>query len=247
MHASARHYVPSLRPGLDDPCYCGSSNPFGQCCGSTASDRAPPVQFHAVPDFISAADRNKILRHAAKQQRKWLTMIDPKKSTATKNVQMRDPGRVTQAVNMGKREAVLQEWFRRGLKEQVGARYGSPVTEFEPPYILRYPPGGKYVLHCDGEAFEGASKRWYRVRDRDVSLLIYLNDNYEGGELRFDHLNFTYTPRAGDLVFFPSNHLFSHQSMPIKSGIKWAVVSWSALAHTPRVAGHIQNWKTLRV
>ncbi len=247
MNQPARHYIENLRPKADDACYCGGDQPFAQCCGNPNEDRKLPSQFHVVHDFVPAADRNQLLRFAQKQERKWLTMIDPKKSTAQKNVQMRDPGRVTQAVNMGKREGLLQDLVRGALKDQVGTQYGSPPTQFEPPYILRYPPGGKYVLHCDGEQFDQQAQRWYRIRDRDVSLLIYLNDNYEGGQLQFDILNFTFTPRAGDLVFFPSNHLFSHQSLPIVSGFKWAIVSWSRLAHTPRVTAHLKNWKVLPV
>ncbi|MFK7958069.1 MAG: 2OG-Fe(II) oxygenase [Lysobacterales bacterium] len=247
MTQPPKHYIPSLRPKPEDPCYCNSGKTFQQCCGNPATDRPYPDQFHVVHDFVPAAARNKLLRFAQKQERKWLMMVDAKKSTAEKNVQVRDPGRVTQAVNMDKRESVMQDMMRQALKEQVGSRYGSPAQRFEPPYILRYPPGGKYVLHCDGEQFDEEAQRWYRIRDRDVSLLIYLNDNYEGGQLQFDILNFTYTPQAGDLVFFPSNHLFSHQSLPIQSGYKWAIVSWSCLAHTPRVTAHLKNWKTLPV
>ncbi|MEM7707121.1 MAG: 2OG-Fe(II) oxygenase [Pseudomonadota bacterium] len=247
MNLPARHYVPSLRRKPDDICYCGSGKRFGDCCGNPAENRPYPVQLNVIHNFVTPAERKQLLRFAQKQERKWLMMVDKERSTPEKNVQIRDPGRVTQAVNMGKRESVMQAWVREALKEQVGTRYGSPVQRFEPPYILRYPPGGKYVLHCDGEQFDEHAQRWYRIRDRDVSLLIYLNDDYEGGELQFDVLNFTYKPQAGDLVFFPSNHLFSHQSMPIISGYKWAIVSWSCLAHTPRVTAHMKNWKTLPV
>jgi predicted 2-oxoglutarate/Fe(II)-dependent dioxygenase YbiX len=212
-----------------------------------AADRDPPNQIIVVPNFLPVGDRNSLLRFAKKQERKWLTMIDLEKSTATRNVQIRDPGRVTQAVNMDRKESVLQGLFRKALLDQVGPVYGHKPALFEAPYVLRYPPGGKYILHSDGEQFDREAKRWYRLRDRDVSLLIYLNDDYEGGELKFDHLNYTYQPKAGDLVFFPSNHRYSHQSLTIKAGFKWAIVSWACFAHTPRVGASIENWKSLVV
>jgi predicted 2-oxoglutarate/Fe(II)-dependent dioxygenase YbiX len=242
-----KQYVKSLRLKPHSSCYCGSNKEFGACCGSSAIDRNPPVMLSVVSDFLPAAQRNPLLRFANKQQRKWLTTIDIAKSTAEKNVQKRDPGRVTQAVNMTKRDPQLQALFRKALLEQVAPAWQARPAMFEPPYVLRYPPGGKYVLHSDGDEFDREAQRWYGLRDRDVSLLIYLNDDYVGGGLRFDHLNYTYQPKAGDLVFFPSNHLFSHQSLPIEKGTKWAVVCWSCFPKTSPPAPGMTNWNTLVV
>ena len=242
-----RVYIKRLRLKPEEACYCGSAAAFGQCCGSTDADRKPPAQLGIVPGFLTPAERNSLLRFGAKQKRKWLTMVDVKRSTATKNVQIRDPGRVTQAVDMTKRDPVIQDMFRRALVNHVAPYFGAKPVIFEPPYVLRYPPGGKYVTHSDADHFDEKEQRWFRLRDRDVSLLVYLNDDYTGGGLKFDHLNYTYQPGAGDLVFFPSNHRFSHQSLPIESGIKWAIVSWSCFGHTPRVTRDMANWRTLAV
>lgn len=243
----SRCYVESRPMTPDSTCCCGAQARFGNCCGSVAPDRDPPRQLNVIPGFLPVAERNQLLRFAQKQKRKWLTMVDLEKSTAAKNVQTRDPGRVTQAVNMTRRDARLQQIIRQALLEQIAPVYGHRPALFEPPYVLRYPPGGKYVLHSDGEEFDEQAQQWYRLRDRDVSLLLYLNDNYEGGGLSFDKLNYTYQPKAGDLVFFPSNHYYSHQSLPIESGIKWAMVSWCSFAHTPKVSAGMAGWNTLPV
>jgi hypothetical protein len=58
-----------------------------------------------------------------------------------------------------------------------------------------------------------------------VSSVMYLNDNYEGGELDFPHIGLTYTPVGGDIVLFPSNWLFAHAALPVKSGIKYSAVT----------------------
>lgn len=58
-----------------------------------------------------------------------------------------------------------------------------------------------------------------------VSSVMYLNDDYEGGELYFPHIDLTYTPSEGDIVLFPSNWLFSHAALPVKSGIKYSAVT----------------------
>ena len=87
--------------------------------------------------------------------------------------------------------------------------------------------GGHHAVEQDDE--HGV---FYKVLDRDISLLLYLNDNYEGGKLKFTRLNYTYKPKAGDLVFFPSNHIFTHESTPLTVGVKWAIVSWAKLTQS---------------
>jgi len=58
-----------------------------------------------------------------------------------------------------------------------------------------------------------------------VSSVMYLNDNYIGGELHFPFLNYTYIPQEGDIVFFPSTYLFMHAALPITAGTKYAAVT----------------------
>ena len=59
----------------------------------------------------------------------------------------------------------------------------------------------------------------------DVSTVMYLNSDYEGGELYFPHFDYTYVPQYGDIVLFPSSYLFSHAALPVKSGIKYSAVT----------------------
>lgn len=60
--------------------------------------------------------------------------------------------------------------------------------------------------------------------DRILSLVLYLNDDYEGGELQFPFLK--YTPKKGYAILFPSNWMFPHTSLPIKTGTKYSLVTW---------------------
>ncbi len=228
-------YVNSHSMTQDSQCCCGKNVRFGDCCGSLALDREPPRMVRVVRNFVSEPERLELLEFAEQQERIWLTIVDKEKSTQTTKVAKLDPGRVTQTVNMAGRNAQLQTIFRQGLLEYVAPFCGMKPDFFEPPYVLRYQEGGKYNEHADGEEFDREARRWFRILDRDVSMLLYLNDDYEGGGLKFVHFNYTFQPQAGDFVFFPSNHLYSHESMPIISGIKWAVVSWGSLEGTPRV------------
>ncbi|NDB61871.1 2OG-Fe(II) oxygenase [bacterium] len=58
-----------------------------------------------------------------------------------------------------------------------------------------------------------------------VSAVIYINDDYEGGEIQFPRLDgYTLTPKVGDIAIFPSNYIYEHASLPMKSGTKYCVV-----------------------
>ena len=82
--------------------------------------------------------------------------------------------------------------------------------------VLKYSTGQQYVNHLD------RSER----TPRTVSAVGYLNDEYVGGEINFDKINFTYKPSAGDIVVFNSDEPYSHASLPISEGVKYAVVNW---------------------
>ena len=58
-----------------------------------------------------------------------------------------------------------------------------------------------------------------------VSAVIYINDDYVGGDLKFPRLdNLVYKPKVGDIAIFPSNYIYEHASLPMESGIKYCVV-----------------------
>jgi hypothetical protein len=58
-----------------------------------------------------------------------------------------------------------------------------------------------------------------------LTITVYLNDDYEGGEVQFVNINeqklVTYKPQAGDITIFPGAHPFWHSAMPVKSGYKY--------------------------
>lgn len=55
----------------------------------------------------------------------------------------------------------------------------------------------------------------------NVSAVIYLNDNYSGGEISFPLQEIKIKPSAGSIVIFPSVPPFYHESLEIKNGMKY--------------------------
>lgn len=83
--------------------------------------------------------------------------------------------------------------------------------------MLRYRGGQEYKAHYDGDTFSG----------RCVSAIIYLNNEYEGGEVEFTNFGIKIKPEPGMLMLFPSNYAYTHIAHPVKSGTKYALVTWT--------------------
>lgn len=103
-------------------------------------------------------------------------------------------------------------------------KYNQPIKFIEPPQFLYYNTGGKYDLHNDSEDY--IDGKLARNSERDVTILIYLNDDYEGGELELPTWGITFKPKAGTLIAFPSYIEFSHRVHPVTQGKRYSLVSW---------------------
>lgn len=82
--------------------------------------------------------------------------------------------------------------------------------------ILKYEKGEYYRPHLD------ASSENKRV----LSLIIYLNSDYDGGETSFLRQKIKVKGNTGDILIFPSNYCFPHTAEEVKSGIKYTMVTW---------------------
>ena len=77
-----------------------------------------------------------------------------------------------------------------------------------------------------------------------VSLVAYVNDDYEGGELFFRLQGLNIKPKAGDLFVFPSNFMYPHQAKPVISGTKYSIVTmldYSEKYHNPKFYQETDN------
>ena len=85
--------------------------------------------------------------------------------------------------------------------------------------LLRYEPTQYYDWHSDqGHMCNGP------IHLRTFSCVLYLNDDFEKGGTQF--IRGAYKPKAGEVLWFPSNWVFRHTAQPVKSGVKYAIVTW---------------------
>jgi predicted 2-oxoglutarate/Fe(II)-dependent dioxygenase YbiX len=86
-----------------------------------------------------------------------------------------------------------------------------PLDNCEHLQVLRYRPGGHYKPHQDTFSDTKGNKRMYTV-------ILALNDDYEGGETEFPNLKKKYKMRAGDALFF---HTLDNYELIDIQGFTW--------------------------
>lgn len=228
-------YRDPFPPGRSSHCFCDSGKRFKHCCGDTGPGRATPAGIGILPDFLDAATCRSMVEHADTCATQRLKVVDLERSTPGNVVEKDDDRRVTEWVDLGDRRRELDAWVVEALTRTIGPQLGRTFAWHEQSQLLKYRPGGFYEGHADSDYLNTQVNRWQKVLDRDISLLIYLNEEYEGGALHFQHFDFTLHPKPGMLVWFPSDARYMHTAQPVTAGTRYAVVSWSAFDNEPRV------------
>lgn len=95
-------------------------------------------------------------------------------------------------------------------------KHGIEQMYHEQYNMLRYRGGQEYKAHADGTTNTG----------RSISAIVYLNDEYEGGEIEFVNFGIKIKPEPGMLILFPSNFAYKHIAHPVIQGTKYAIVTW---------------------
>jgi predicted 2-oxoglutarate/Fe(II)-dependent dioxygenase YbiX len=105
--------------------------------------------------------------------------------------------------------------IRANVMPMIQDEFGLMVREMGEAEIVRYPTGGLFTPHSDANIVKP-----YRA----FSVILYLNDEFEGGGTAFPSLGFTCEPKKGRLLVFPSHVL--HGGNPVTSGSKYIIVLW---------------------
>ena len=121
------------------------------------------------------------------------------------------------------------------LRTRISAATHVPVPAFEPPQILRYEVGQQFIPHYDfmDENSAGFRDELGGYGQRIATFLIYLNDDYEGGETNFPKVALSHRGRTGDAIFWANldtagrpDPLTLHAGLPPTSGEKWVFSQW---------------------
>ena len=105
--------------------------------------------------------------------------------------------------------------------------YGATFPHCEPCSILRYRTGQFYRRHVDNWLLSSRLEEAERgVPTRDISIVGYLNDDFNGGETYFDRQSLKVKPEQGTVLVFPSFFTYPHQALPVSQGQKYVFTTW---------------------
>ncbi len=86
-----------------------------------------------------------------------------------------------------------------------------------PLRIYRYQPGQHFGLHQDQSYFADADTRSL------LTFMVYLNEDFGGGETEFPEQDRTIVPKTGSALLF--QHMLLHAGKRVTSGIKYVLRS----------------------
>lgn len=106
------------------------------------------------------------------------------------------------------------------LTEQLGPQ---PPLYADVVNFARWPVGFELHPHADAENPGGAP---HPFPWRNFASVIYLNDNYGGGEIYFPNFKLELKPKPGTLVVFPGTLRYLHGVRAVTSGMRHTIASF---------------------
>jgi prolyl 4-hydroxylase len=136
--------------------------------------------------------------------------------------QIRDPVRISDTCGF---TWPLENPAVHALNRRLAAASGTAVEQGEPLQILRYRPGGEYKPHFDSIPGFANQRAW--------TMLVWLNEDYEGGETWFPTPRLALKGQPGDAVLFRNaetdgsrDPASAHAGLPVRSGEKLIASRW---------------------
>jgi prolyl 4-hydroxylase len=166
-----------------------------------------PQQLFVIDDFFSEHECEEYILWSEQNGYEEAKVQIDGKQTMMKNV--RNNSRITYI------DQKLAERLWEKIQPSVVARLGSNVAIGlnELFRFYKYESGQRFKRHIDGS---------YIRNEREMSLftlMIYLNDDFEGGETTFEM--HTIAPKKGQALVF--EHSLRHAGEPILAGVKYVL------------------------
>lgn len=169
-------------------------------------------------EFLEELDLNKSSHLYIEKWREWKSSNDDLCYGQQK--QINDLNLLSNDENLNKRmlyiiNAIKEPLLLCSINYLKARKMGSP-TKIKNFAINKYFPGEGMGPHLDS----------YGPLDKKrFTILIYLNDDYVGGEIEFTNHNIKIKPEEGSVIIFPTYSPYMHKSYSIESGNKYFVIA----------------------
>jgi hypothetical protein len=130
----------------------------------------------------------------------------------------------------------LVKKYEERARAVIEYTFGFPVIPFGGSCDLRkWHPGEYQEPHADSEGnYDGTDDYFvdqflvdnFSSLFIDVGCIMYLNDEYSGGEIYFPAYEIEIKPKPGDLIFFPGSHLYMHGVKELASGNRYTLTTF---------------------
>lgn len=124
----------------------------------------------------------------------------------------------------------------KNIIQRVCDMHNYPIERAEDLQVVKYDPNGYYNEHHDSCCDENKKCKEFIERggNRVVTMVIYLNDDFEGGATRFINLDKDIKPdKYSGILFYPMNKSGKkchrkalHAGLPVTSGNKYIANVW---------------------
>lgn len=161
-------------------------------------------------NFITEAERKQLLHYASSPNAAWETYLPPTDVWY---------GRMINPRSMPPKVLKLMAKIRKRAAAEIKKHYeiSDPVYA-DTLQLVRWRPGDSQAPHADCEEPDGRPNAfpW-----RAFASIIYLNDDFEGGEIHFPKLFLQPEIKPGMLAYFPSTANYLHGVKPITKGMRY--------------------------
>ena len=180
-----------------------------------------------VYNILTPAECDIIIQLAEKQGFKTAEVNDPNYKAVVDNKQRTNK---VAWLNDNDDEVIMKFAY---LTEKIS---GLPVYHQEVMQVGKYDIGGQFKSHYDqcNEIVPACRKANRITGGRKSTLLLYLNDDYEGGETEFPLIHLTIKPERGKGLFFINldkdnkiEHYSFHGGLPVTKGRKYICTKWT--------------------
>lgn len=184
------------------------------------------------PNIVSKQGLKFLTEHALSAPAEQMGVFDAEKANQTGEDH---PGKIDLSTRNVKCADILsivseiKELYNNIVHQVINPFYSFKIRDSEMPQLLVYEPGGHYKAHFDAVAkwkCPDGEIIWKKSIDRDISTVLFLNDEFEGGDFVFPELRVRVRPEPGLLIAFPSSQHYLHKVEPVISGTRIAMVNW---------------------
>lgn len=140
-----------------------------------------------------------------------------------------------------------QCWLKNGdaefisnLSKRIADITDTDLNSQEDLQVVRYKPGGFYKPHFDAcnKVTDDCTRLNKGLGPRFITFIIYLNDDFDGGETYFPQIDTKVSPKRGKAAIFynvdQEGEILPkslHGGLDVKNGEKWICNKWIRLSH----------------